>query len=418
MPQAQRYFTIAVSASILSLASCREATTPSSYQQEDNEPIPTASFNGPELFPHDLGTLGGAWSIPTDLNDRGTVVGRSLNQDGITRAFRWSNHAGMTDLGVLPGDFWSAAIAITNDGRIFGVSGGGGGGYDDATIVVWDASGKIRPLGVPLLPGATLSIPTDANASGQVVGWSDIDMGRGWIWSDPRGIYDLGTGVNTDETFPTGITDNGLVVGQSYFFGSGLHAFKWTLTSGMVDLGVGDRAVAYQANNRGTIVGSWEGSEVILRRPRVWSASGTRPLPAPDGGEGEILAINALEDGAGYISGGQAGTSQPQAAIWWNPMQSGPRLLGPTDPYGSYAVAINRQRLVVGTSPSVSGGATHAVLWRPALSGQEIAGVPVAPVKAAVPAKALSGPAGCLADPRMVSNGLLTSCILNFRGTR
>jgi probable HAF family extracellular repeat protein len=76
----------------------------------------------------DLGNLGGttgqaggnlAWAI----NDRGQVVGSSdLAGDATFHAFLWTNAARMKDLGTLPGDVASSAAAINERGDVVGIS--------------------------------------------------------------------------------------------------------------------------------------------------------------------------------------------------------------------------------------------------------------------------------------------------------
>jgi len=69
----------------------------------------------------DLGTLGGTGSEATGINDRGEVVGWSLDGDGNTQAFHWQN-GNMTGLGFLPGGTSSMANAINDSGEITGRS--------------------------------------------------------------------------------------------------------------------------------------------------------------------------------------------------------------------------------------------------------------------------------------------------------
>ena len=72
----------------------------------------------------------GKFSGAAAINDRGQVIGSSgsmfVNDRGDTignseSAFLWQNGT-MTDLGVLPGDNRSSAVAINNRGQIVGVS--------------------------------------------------------------------------------------------------------------------------------------------------------------------------------------------------------------------------------------------------------------------------------------------------------
>ena len=101
--------------SLLALA-CRDAA-PTEPLALIGLPLPVP-LPGPVRI--DLGTFGGASSYANDINSDGTVVGSADNAAGLRRAFRWAPLGGMTDLGTLPGDDWSVAVSITDDGQILG----------------------------------------------------------------------------------------------------------------------------------------------------------------------------------------------------------------------------------------------------------------------------------------------------------
>ena len=72
----------------------------------------------------DLGTLGGAWSIPTAISNRGQVVGYSLDQSGEQHAFLWQNGK-LIQLGSPKGEpgvhpSRTRAIAINENNQIIG----------------------------------------------------------------------------------------------------------------------------------------------------------------------------------------------------------------------------------------------------------------------------------------------------------
>jgi probable HAF family extracellular repeat protein len=75
----------------------------------------------------DMGNLGGTGHgfgiFAIDLNSLGQAVGSSdLPGDEISHGFLWSKEKGMQDLGTLPGDIVSGAVAINDAGDIVGTS--------------------------------------------------------------------------------------------------------------------------------------------------------------------------------------------------------------------------------------------------------------------------------------------------------
>jgi probable HAF family extracellular repeat protein len=62
----------------------------------------------------DLGTLGGSYSFPSDINDRGQIVGYSTTASDEIHGFVWQNST-MMDMGTLGGTYSSARAKINLD---------------------------------------------------------------------------------------------------------------------------------------------------------------------------------------------------------------------------------------------------------------------------------------------------------------
>lgn len=80
-----------------------------------------------------LGTLGGSWATPWDINDHSQVVGYSSIGNGEHRAFYWDEENGMIELPSYGGN--SEAKAINNEGQIVGYS---YDSYDERVPVMWE----------------------------------------------------------------------------------------------------------------------------------------------------------------------------------------------------------------------------------------------------------------------------------------
>ena len=137
----------------------------------------------------------------------------------------------MTELAPLPGDYYSSAFGISDDGRAVGYSSGGGGG---ARAVLWDAAGVPQNLGA--LCGGSCpygdSSAYDINDAGQVVGYSVTSSGgyHAFIWDSTNGMTDLGValGACSDYSYGFGINASGDVSGLSNLADCYQAAVKWT----------------------------------------------------------------------------------------------------------------------------------------------------------------------------------------------
>lgn len=201
----------------------------------------------------DLGTLGGNFTFDNAMNNRGQVVGITLN--GIpdpfsyidlgffgnsggtqTRAFRWQDGA-MLDLGTLGGpDSWGDSI--NEHGQVTGWA------YTDST------------------PNPTTGVPTQ----------------HPFLWENGT-MTDLGTlggtlAVTGSRGAPGGgsINDRGEVIGTSNLAGDTVHhPFLWH-HGALTDLGTlgGANGEAYWINNRGEVVGRADVSGSTNHHAVLW----------------------------------------------------------------------------------------------------------------------------------------------------
>jgi probable HAF family extracellular repeat protein len=220
----------------------------------------------------DLGVIGDdRSSAANDVNGSNQIVGVSLADDGPSHAFLWNGE--MHDLGSL-GTERAEANAINASGQVTGTSAPTEAG---SHAFVWTpaepngAVGTMADIGV--LPGDIMSVGTDINEMGQIVGYSNDPeyASRPFLWtpSAPNGS----TGTVVELSYAPGATGgvaeamnaNGWVVGLTSVGGpiADELAFLWVPDdpNGSVGTAVllgtlgGDHAYAFDINADGDVVG-------------------------------------------------------------------------------------------------------------------------------------------------------------------
>jgi probable HAF family extracellular repeat protein len=180
----------------------------------------------------DLGTLGPANTIPSDINDRGQIVGWSRGDFvSAAHAFFW-DHGTMQDLGevLVYGSDQPRFnhVRINDRGQVLGNRPGG-------QAFLWE-NGVTQTV--------TLDFATALNDRGQVAGWvwrnsSGIRLRRAAVWEDGV-VTELGT-LGGADSWANAISHTGWVVGGSRtgpneFGNPEMHAFRWR-EGRMEDLG-------------------------------------------------------------------------------------------------------------------------------------------------------------------------------------
>lgn len=254
----------------------------------------------------------------------------------------------ITDLGTLGGKwrYSSAAVAINDRGQIVGTS------YDRDRFYprpfIWDG-GTIRPL-------AAYGTSTAINDHGEVIGLA----GDGFLWRNGK-LTVLGNVHGGKVSWAEAINERGDVAGRSMYAKDGDHLVLWQ--HGRVrDLGSGGRAggspmVAAMNTHRqiaGTAVFDNErpGWRVTTRHAFLWSAGKLIALTRA----GQQSEANDLDE-QGRVVGSMIYAGGNTKAVMWHGGK--PSFLVESD---SNAVAINRQREIIGWSKFASG--RHAFLWR------------------------------------------------------
>lgn len=149
-----------------------------------------------------LPTLGGKFTFPRSINDKGQVAGYSEIAPGEYHLFLWDNENGINDLGPCEG-----FVSLNNAGQI--------------ATQFWDPNGNSHAFiwdpntGKTVLPtlGGKNSIAFDINNHGQIVGYSDTSSGvqHAFIWNNTNGICDL-TPNSMSNTLARSINDAGQVI--------------------------------------------------------------------------------------------------------------------------------------------------------------------------------------------------------------
>lgn len=295
----------------------------------------------------------GELSSGPEINDRGQVAyaldtGQVLFYDG----------ANIVPIGLLPGP-QGGSLGLNNLGQVAGSyllpDGFNGRGF------VWSQAG-----GVTFLPtlGGNSGFAYAINDRGQVAGNANASSGirHAYRWSPTTGIEDIGLfpgGFSPAFTTATAINDSGTVVGWGSNENGDGHGFVWTRKTGLIDLGTlgGTYSIAQGINAAGQVIGASSLPGNVHAHAFIWTPGrGLLDLgPSPDVDSGGNI------NDKGQVAGTISFSTTRQHAFFWTRTR-GMVDLGTLGGLNSGVLDLNDKGQVVGGA-NTRQGAYHAFVW-------------------------------------------------------
>ena len=235
-----------------------------------------------------LGTLGGNFSVSTDINASGHVSGVAQTNRGENHAFLFDGGNKLIDIGTLGGTS-SSPTAINDFNQVVGFSSDETGAnraflWEAGTMIGLDDLGASTSRAVDINNSGEVAITTTSGAFGQA---------RAIYWSVATGAIDIGD-LGGGSATPSAINASGVVVGTSFDAASAKRAFSWNRDEGMKDLGPATEVT--DVNDSDDLCGINAGI------PFVVTTAGRTDLPLLVGGTGRANAINNNGELAGFAT--------------------------------------------------------------------------------------------------------------------
>jgi probable HAF family extracellular repeat protein len=256
----------------------------------------TATFQGLGQMP---GAMRGAGSFAISISSDGsTIVGyawvcpngqTNCTSSGKTEAFRWTVAGKYQVLGDLGSSVGSMALAASARGTV--VVGDAPKGTASFGAFRWTAAQGMLPLPQSMLYGNAVT------SDGSMV----VGQDNWWKTSGQTGIFGPFAG-NPDQTQAFGVTGTsnapiavGAALKGSDVNGATFHAFRWTPTGGLQDLGLttGTESIAIAISADGsTVVGEARDASGFWRAFRWTATTGMQDLGTLGGPESAAFSVN------------------------------------------------------------------------------------------------------------------------------
>lgn len=313
-----------------------------------------------------LGTIAPPLSYPTAINNRNQVVGSSTvaGDASLFHGFLWEN-GHLTDLGTLPGGFFSDARDINERGQIVGLA------FDEVFrphAVTW-VDGRIRELSGPT--GADGCGATAINNRGDIVGSCFVaPLTVPVLWrGDTAIVLPAPVGLSTGAL---DINEGGVVALASFDATTNSQLAYRLEGAALTPLPPAPgypNSVAVRLNARGDAAGySYSTGNDGVQEATAWLGNEPIALGFPPGtlesGASDINARGVVAAGGFSLNPGQVGDSP----FLWAGGAVRPLPI-PPGRVGAQAIVINDRGVTGGVEILPETQETYAVLWVPDSSG-------------------------------------------------
>lgn len=187
------------------------------------------------------------------------------------------------------------STGISGNGQVAIGHGGDTMNYTITEAYSWTASNGFVGLG--FLSGGNSSQAYGISYDGSVIvgtGNSSNFVSEAFIWTSGTGMVGLGTLDGTGQSQANAVSGDGSIIVGSSNIGYNIEAFRWTTETGMVSISPGYSSNAYGISSDGsTIVGYLVNADGYDRAFRWTQTTGTLELGALDGDSSIARATNA-----------------------------------------------------------------------------------------------------------------------------